>query len=133
MSVSTYKRRSLKAGWSRVDLLLEIYDRAINSIKACAIADETGDTQAFADHSIAAQKALLAIHSGLKPDEDEVAFNIARLLLFATDAMEKREFDSAVKVLEDLRGGFAAVAEEVNQLEREGTIPGFPDENGFVY
>ncbi|MEO1530283.1 MAG: hypothetical protein AAFX06_33240 [Planctomycetota bacterium] len=133
MSVNVYKRQSLQSGWTRVDLLLEIYDRAIAAIQNCEAAEKAGDDVLFGKQSVLAQKALLAIHSGLKPEEDEVAFNIARLLLFAADAVEAKNYGAAVKVLQDLRGGFAAVAEEANQLERDGVIPGFPNETGAVF
>ena len=108
MSVTAYKKQSLLKGWTRVDLLLQIYDRAITSIEACGFANDNDDLPAYSRHFIDAQKAILAIHSGLKPDEDEVAFNVARLLHFAAIAIEKKEFEDAIKILRELRDGFAA-------------------------
>jgi len=131
MSVGAYKRNSLQAGWTRIDLLLQIYDRAINAIDASKIANDSHDKVAFSRHYIDAQKAMLAIHSGLKADEDEVAFNVARLLHFALVSIEAKDFESASKTLRDLRAGFAAVADEVNQLEREGKIPAIPADDTY--
>ncbi|QDT11882.1 hypothetical protein [Planctomycetes bacterium K23_9] len=123
MSLKNYKKQSLSAGWTRVEMLLEVYDHAITSVDGCQSASESEDATSFTRHYIAASKALLAIHSGLEPHKDEVAFNVARLLHFVVTCFDERKYAEASKVLNQLREGFAAVAEEVNQLERDGAIP----------
>ena len=134
MSVlAAYKRQSLLGGWTRVDLLLHIYDRAITSTEACEQAILDDDYVAYTKHYIDAQKALLAIHSGLKPDESEVAFNVARLLHFAIGAMEQKDFATTVKVLSEIRDGYLAVAEEANEMERTGAIPAIPEEDTYLH
>ena len=133
MSVNSYKKQSLKAGWTRVDLLLEIYDRAITAVQGCSNAAAVGDEATYAQQLIAAEKAILAIHSGLQPEENEVAFSVARLLHFAATSIEKQDYDAALKILGDLRSGFAAVADEVNELERKGAIPSIPEDDTYVY
>ncbi len=130
-AIGAYQKQSLLAGWTRIDLLLQIYERAITSIDACEIAFKENDESAYVRHFIQAQKAVLAIHAGLKPDEHEVAFNVARLLHFVLVCIEKRDFKAAAKVLRELRDGFAAVADEVNRLEREGMIPPVPGDDTF--
>lgn len=132
MSVGAYKKQSLLGGWTRVDLLLQIYERAIASIEACKAASCNKDDLAYARHLIDSHKAILAIHAGLKPDEDQVAFNIARLLHYVLVSIEKKDFDAAVQVLGKLRDGFTAVADEVNQLEREGKIPAMPEDDTYL-
>ena len=132
MSVlGAYKRQSVFGGWTRVEMLLQIYDRAISSIEACQIASLNHDVPAYAKSLIDSQKAILAIHSGLKPDEHDVAYNIARLLHFVLVSIEKKDFDGAVKVLLGLRQGFAAIVDEANQLERDGQIPAIPTDDSF--
>lgn len=129
--LGVYKKQSLFGGWTRVEMLLQIYDRAIACLEGCRISLEQDDQAAFAQHLMGAQKAILAIHSGLKPDEHDVAFNIARLLHFVLLRIEKRDFEAACKVLQELRDGFAAVADQVDEMERAGEIPPIPASDAF--
>ena len=130
MSVAAYKKQSLMSGWTRVDLLLYLYDRAITSLQACQEAREADDSMAYSEHFIQMNKMLIAIHAGLKPD-DEVAFNVARLLHFVSQCIEKDDFPTAINILQSLHDGFAAVADEANELETSGKIPSIPFGNAF--
>jgi flagellin-specific chaperone FliS len=131
MSLQQYKKQSLSFGWTRIEMLLEVYDHAITALEGTQVSLQQEDQAAFAKHYVAAQKAMLAIHSGLEPHKDQVAYNVACLLHFAIDCCQQRKFADAIKVLQELRSGFAAVAEEVNQLERDGTLPPVPDRDCF--
>lgn len=126
---NAYQKQNLSAARSRVETLLWMYDRAIVSLEAC---DNTRDKPfSFAEHLLRAEKAILAIHAGLEPDKHEVAFNIARLLHFVSTCIEKQDFQAGIRILSNLREGFAAVAEEVNELERTGKIPPMPQTAEF--
>jgi hypothetical protein len=131
MSLKEYKKQSLSFGWTRIEMLLEVYDHAITALEGSQAAADRQDATAFANHYVAAQKAMLAIHSGLEPHKDQVAYNVACLLHFALDCCQQRNFADTIKVLKELRTGFAAVAEEVNQLERDGTLPPVPDRDCY--
>ncbi|MGB7346358.1 MAG: hypothetical protein WBD20_19220 [Pirellulaceae bacterium] len=131
MSLQQYKKQSFFGGWTRIEMLLQIYDRAIVSIDGCKAALEAENEWSFTNHYIAAQKAILAIHSGLEPEKDVVAFNVARLLHFVVICIQERNLEDANKVLKQLRDGFAAVADDVNQLERDGVIPPIPDRDCY--
>ena len=124
--LGNYKKHSLVGGWTRIDMLLQVYDLAIGSLEACKVCFEQHDAAGYARHLVEAQKAMLVIHSGLKPDESEVAFNVARLLHFAMVAIEKADFVKALNVLGQLRQGYAAISDEANELERSGEIPPMP-------
>ncbi len=130
MSVHAYKRQKMVSGWTRIELLLYLYDRAITSLEACETAKNSGDEKEYGKHFLDANKTLLAIHAGLKP-EDEIAFNVARLLHFVSQAVIANDFQGAVKVLRSLRDGFAAIEVEANQLESSGQIPSAEKEYTF--
>ena len=121
-NLGKYKKQNLFAGWTRIDVLLQLYDRAISSISATKAAFESEDQQNYAKFFLDSQKAILAIHAGLKPDEHEIAFNIARLLHFVLKGLEDKKFEQALLVMTKLRAGFGAIAEEANELERQGQI-----------
>ena len=129
--VGAYKKQSLTAGWSRVDMLLQLYDKAIGSIQASETAHQNDDQPSLTRHTIESQKAILAIHAGLKPEEHEVAYNIARLLHFVATSLEEHDYAAAVKVLTELRNSYASVADEVNRMERNGEIPPMPMADEF--
>lgn len=122
--VNNYKQQDAYGGWTRIEMLLSIYDLAIDSLtEAHRLSDCEDQQDEFAYHFIKAQKAILAIHAGLKPDEHEVAYNIARLLHFVLTCLEGRKFADAIQVLQNLRDGFQAIQSEANQLEHNGEIP----------
>ncbi len=121
--LNSYKEQEAFGGWTRVDMLLSIYKLAIESLteaeRLLGCEDKAED---YAFHYLKAQKAILAIHSGLRPDEHEVAFNVARLLHFVLECVEDDNFTDAIKVLKSLHDGFKAIQAEANQLESDGNI-----------
>ena len=121
--INAYKIQDLSGNWTRIEMLLKLYDRAVVSITGAEEALQSNDEAAFSRNYVDAQKTVLAIHTGLKPDEYEIAFNIARLLHFVLRCLEERKFADAKKVLNQLRSGFAAIAAEANELEQAGSIP----------
>ncbi len=129
--LKAYQRKSLTAGWSRVELLLMLYDRAIASLQSCEIALQANDGTAFQRHELSFRKTLIAIQIGLKPEESEVAFNILRLLHFVLASFDERRFADCQTILEQVRDGFAQVAEQANELERSGSIPPLPTSDSF--
>ncbi|MEM0925106.1 MAG: flagellar protein FliS [Planctomycetota bacterium] len=129
--LQSYQRKKIQAGWSRVDLLLMLYEKAIEAVDACEIAAQTGDQALYVKHEMTARKVFLAIHSGLKPDEDEVAFNIARLLHFVLLSFDERRFDDCKRILDQVRQGFARIADEANELERSGAISPLAERDSF--
>ncbi len=129
--LAAYKRQEMFGGWTRIDLLLQLYDRAIEKTADAKLALETNNDDAYVQSFVDSQKTILAIHSGLKPDEHDVAFNVARLLHFVLQCLAEKKFDDAIKVLSELRDGFGAIAEEANELELNGEIPPMDDADMF--
>ena len=118
-----YPIETMFGGWTRIDMLLALYDRAIASVRGAQIAEKEGNEALFAEKYLDAQKCVLAIHGGLKPDEHDVAYDIARLLHFILTRITEHNFNEAAHFLEKLRSGFEAIHEEATELERQGKIP----------
>lgn len=129
--VQAYKRQSLSGGFTRVEMLVQVYDRAICAVEACEIAVETKDDALFSRHIVIVHKAIVALHAGLKPEEDEVAFNVARLLHFVAVQVGEQNWKTAHDILTQLRDSFSAVIDEANQLESEGVIPAMPMQDSY--
>ncbi|HMO14442.1 MAG TPA: flagellar protein FliS [Pirellulaceae bacterium] len=132
MKPYSYNARTIIQGWTRIDMLLALYDRAIASIRAAAHAKQHDDSNAFWEKTLFAQKCLLAIHSGLKPEEHDVAFNISRLVHFAMSKLCDHEFEIAIETLESIRASYEAIREEATQLEHQGTIPALDFSNSLT-
>lgn len=121
--LAAYKKQDIFGGWTRVDILIQLYDRAIEKVSDTKAALEADNNEVYVQSFVDSQKTILAIHSGLKADEHDVAFNVARLLHFVLQCLAEKKFDDAIKVLSELRDGFAAIEEEANELELSGKIP----------
>ena len=121
--VSAYNKQSLFGGWTRVEMLLQLYDRAIMALEGAEMALKMDNQDSYVKYYIESHKVLLAIHSGLKPNEYEVAYNVARLLHFVSICIGEKNFKDAIKILGELRIGFAAIAHDANELEKCGEIP----------
>jgi flagellin-specific chaperone FliS len=118
----TYPLQSQLQGWTRIDMLIALYDRAISTVRS--LSDHASRSeQTPPDKFLDAQKCLLAIHAGLKPDESEVAFNVARLIHFVSGELIAFRYDSAIVILESLRNTFESIREEATRLELNGLIP----------
>ncbi|HMP79284.1 MAG TPA: flagellar protein FliS [Pirellulaceae bacterium] len=121
-TIAAYQANAVVNGWTRIDMLLAVYDRAIEMTRAAAAQSDRTQLP-FWDKLLGAQKCVLALHSGLKLDECEIAFNVARLLHFVMSQLCEHRFDDALQILESLRSSFEAIRDESNELERLGKIP----------
>ncbi|MCA9137411.1 MAG: flagellar protein FliS [Planctomycetales bacterium] len=129
--LKAYQRTSIKSGWTRADLLVMLYDRAINAIESCEIAHQAGAMTAYHQHELNTRKTIMTIHAGLKPDETEVAYNIARLLHFVMIKFDEKDFGTCKRILSQIRDGFNQIADEANELEQSGEIPKLPEDDTF--
>jgi flagellin-specific chaperone FliS len=120
---------SMINGWTRIDMLLALYERCIDSVQAAKVAQQNENDSSMRVFILEAQKTILALHSGLKTDEDEVAQNIARLLNFILLRIEEQEFDEANRFLEQLHGSFLQIREAAVELEAKGVIPPISNAN----
>jgi hypothetical protein len=119
----SYPIQSQLQGWTRIDMLIALYDRAIASVRSLSETSPETSPGMHSEKFLDTQKCLLAIHAGLKPEESEVAFNVARLIHFVAGEVTACRYETAVSVLETLRNGFEAVREEATRLELDGKIP----------
>lgn len=118
-----YALETMVSGWTRIDMLLALYERAITSIRGAQEAALANDEVLLVSRMLESNRYLLALHGGLNTDEYEVAANVARLLNFIMLRLEQREFDEAVEFLEKLQSSFEQIREEATELERSGEIP----------
>ncbi len=119
-----YRTRAA-TGWTRIDMLLAIYDAALRALDE-ALAAMTAQGQAAPQVRLKAQQFVLLLLEGIDESAGEPAPSIRRLLLFVLDRMQegtKSSWHDARKVLALLREAFQQVASEAVRLEQQGAIP----------
>ena len=126
MNPHTRYRTATAIAWTRIDMLLLIYENAIESLDKGIHLLEADEGSEMLHARVDAQRKVLLIAEGLNVDEDPTAAHIMNLCVFildqiATDSLEN--WRSSLKLLETLHEGFQQIAEEARELERKGTIP----------
>ena len=117
--------------WTRIDMLLELYERTIAAVRMAQKAQAADDKAQMQLQVYESHKLILAIHSGLKVDESEIAHNVARLLGFIVLRIDEGNFEEAVQFLEKLHSGYADIREEAATLEANGEISPLQEANVF--
>lgn len=122
---ASYKTAKANA-WTRIDMLLLIYERTIESLDQGIEILESGDLTNLITTRLEAQKRVLLIADGLDIDSDSTAVHILNICVFildeiSSDSLEK--WQSSLRLIETLHEGFQAIADEARELERTGKIP----------
>ena len=122
-----YKKPEPTADWTRIDLLLALYDKALDRLAGADAALRAGDTAGATGSLIKVQLILNALASGVDVGVDrERGTNTLRLYEYAANELRAPRLEgiaNARTVLGTLRAGFEAVRAEANELERTGAIP----------
>ena len=116
-------RQHATCRWTRIEMLLELYNSAISALQQAGEALDAGDDLRATRELANAQRLVGGIASGLNRDAGELPQNIERLCLFVVEQIARRDPQAALRVLTPLRDGFATIRERAVALEREGEIP----------
>ncbi|MBI3464983.1 MAG: flagellar protein FliS [Planctomycetes bacterium] len=118
-------REQQTIGWSRIDLLLALYDGVIDRLEQARHALARGDRTAAVPLLVRSQRIVLELVAGLDFRYRELSQNLHRLYLFVSHAISGNNpnIDAALRVLNTLREGLEGIRREAIQLERSGTIP----------
>ena len=123
-------------GWSRIDMLLALYESGINKVKSAIEATEAGDQLAANNHRLRTMKVVQGIAAGLDIDDSEVVNSIASLCEFMSHALEVGSMEQLLateKVLITLRDGFKSIRAEAVALEKNGDIPPIDSTSAFQF
>lgn|SRR5579871_1330214 len=123
---TAYKQASAMA-MTRIDLLLALYDGAIERIAVAINCLREGKTNEATPYLARAQLIVAAIASGVRPQvHQEIGVSTLRLCEYVAYQISQSTPDglaSALTVLNSLRQGFEKIRPEAAQLERTGQIP----------
>lgn len=120
-------RKDEPTGWTRIDLLLALYDKALERLDRAEAALAAGDPETALPQLAKTQLIVTELASGIRIEVNpEANTNMLRLyeyvvheLVSATPAA----IENARKVMRTLREGFEAIRAEANELERTGRLP----------
>ena len=113
-------------GSSRIDMLLAIYDAAIEATSTVEEMLRTGKAHEAALAKSQALVLVALIESGLDLDRGQVPNKIKDLCGFVEKSLldsNRHEIASSVKILTNIRDGFAGIKQEAIELEQIGEIP----------
>lgn len=111
---------------SRVDMLIAVYDAAIESTEAAENALRNHDDPEAAVSTARALGFIGLIESGLDLEQGEIPKRIKDLCGFVEQSLLGADPDSiasASRVLRNLRDGFEGIRSEAKTLENGGSIP----------
>lgn len=120
-----YKQAS-SLSWTRVDMLLVIYDQTMISLEEGMRLLEEDRSSHLAPVRLRAMRALLAIVDGLDLKQGELPTQIMRLLEFSVEQIKSQSpeaWRSAANVIGKLREGFLEICDQARKDEYEGRIP----------
>lgn len=112
--------------WTRIEMLLLIYDQAVMTLNEGAKLLESDRSSELTPISLKAMRTLLMIADGLDLNQGELPAQVMRLVVFSLDQIRTQSPDawrSAAHVMSKLREGFQEIQEQARNDEYEGRIP----------
>ena len=113
-------------GWTRIDVVLALFDGAIERLEKALEALRQNDADAVLTLTQRARLIVGELAASLDLSYGELPQNLMRLyefVLYSVGQGGSDKLEAAVKVLRNLREGFQGIREEAVQLERSGQIP----------
>lgn len=114
------------AGWTRIEMLLRLFDAGIERLESAQTALRRSDEDAAARDMLRAQKIVAALMSGLNMEYGEISKPLEQLYAFVLVSIAERrpeKLQSAAQVLITLREAFDAIRPQAIALENDGAIP----------
>jgi len=123
---NAYRRPEPASGWTRIDLILALYHKALERLDRAEAALKGGDPLSAVTQLAKTQLIVSELASGIRLDvNEEVGTNMLRLYEYAVHQLRTPQaagIRNAREVLRTLADGFEAVREEANALERGGQV-----------
>lgn len=132
-TVAAYKARDNRP-WTRIEMLLSLYEKAIEHLQQAIAAIDTPDTPTLILQRTRAATVVTAIRSGILTEYGDVPAKVDQLCEFVQLCLangDRRHLESALKVLTKLHEGFLGVRDEANRLETIGEILPMPTTTTF--
>ncbi len=119
-------RQISSRSWTRVDMLLVVYDQVVSALNDGVRRLREDRTTELPAVRLRAMRTLLAIADGLDLNQGDVPNQVLRLVEYSLEQIKSHSADawlSAAEVINKLREGFQEIQEQARKDECEGKIP----------
>lgn len=113
------------SNWLRIDLVLALFDGAIEKLQAAQSALQRQDAPTAKPLLVRARLIVGGLISAVDPSQGDLAVQFLRLYEFVQHSIDKgqlKDISGSLKVLTTLREGMQAIRPEAAELERSGRI-----------
>lgn len=125
--MKAYKQQQQPTSWPRIDLLLALYEGAIERLNKALPLLRAGDETAARHYLARVQGIVLELAAGINLEvNDPASVNLLRLYEFfvhATAGTDPKQLEAVLRSLTTLRDGFREIRRDAVELERTGAIP----------
>lgn len=114
------------AAWTRIDMLLALYDGAIEKLREAEAALKRRDLAAAKPLLGKARLILAGMISAVDASQGDMARQFLRLYEFVNHSLQQgrlKDIEGSLKVLETLREGLQEVRPQAVEMERSGQLP----------
>ena len=118
-------RRNAQSGWTRIEMLLAIYEGTIAALDDGLDSLNRNQKSEYPARQLRVSQLCLLLISGIDPVPPEEGSNLRELYVYCLDQISQPDVNTwtnARKVLVTLREGFQGIREQGIQLEAEGAI-----------
>jgi len=119
-------RRSSQSGWTRIEMLLAIYDETIAAFEEGLETLSQGRMADYPARQLRASQLCLLLISGVDSNASEVANHVHNLCVYCLTQVSQpvaANWSHARDILATLRSGFQEIREQGILMEVEGAIP----------
>lgn len=119
-------RSQRASAWTRVDMVVALYDEAIKRIDQALEAIERSDLIASRQHGLRILQLIACLRSGVDAQAGNLPQDILRLYNFIDRCVAegtREHLQYARQVIVPLRDSFQEIRDNVAELERAGEIP----------
>ncbi len=112
--------------WTRIDMLLLIYDQTVANLTEGTRLLEKNLASELPPVSLKAMRSLLMIADGLNLNHGELPAQVMRLVVYSLDQIKTKSpaaWRSAADVMSKLREGFQEIQDQARKDEYEGRFP----------
>jgi flagellar biosynthetic protein FliS len=114
------------AAWTRIDMLLALYDGAIEKLREAQAALKRRDLAAARPLLTKARLILAGLISAVDASQGDMAQQFLRLYEFVNHSLQQgrlKDVEGSLKVLETLREGLQEIRPQAVEMERSGRLP----------
>ena len=124
------------ASWTRIDMLLALYDGAVERLELAMQAYERNDATEARRLWTRAWLIVAQLAAGLNFEHGELPQNLGRLYQFCLSRIRlgtPAGLADALRILRTLREGFRGIRPGAIALERQGVIPALDSDTGLRF